>query len=131
MTTFFKGYLLIIGTISLIMGLWGMFTPEFANYPTFQNIERGTPEASFIRTISGVFVSCGYVLIRFIFSSSKVQLGTVLIYISSFMLFGKLMGLLYEGYSRHDVIVTILGIVLVTGLIVVHKHRKDLLNYDL
>ncbi len=131
MINFFKGYLLIIGMVSLVMGLWAMFTPDFSMYPTFQNIERGTSEASFIRTIAGVFTSCGYVLIRFIFSSSKVQLGTVLIYISSFMLFGKVMGLLYEGYSRHDIIVTTLGTILVIGLIVVHRHRKNLLNYDL
>jgi hypothetical protein len=41
------------------------------------------------------------------------------------------MGLLYEGYSRHDIIVSTLGTILVIGLIVVHRHRKNLLNYDL
>ena len=131
MINFFKGYLFIIGIASIAMGLWGMFTPDLSAYPTFQNIERGTSEASFIRSIAGVFTSCGYVLVRFVFSSSKVQLGTVLIYISSFMLFGKLMGLLYEGFSRHDIIVTIIGTILVIGLIVVYRQRKNLLNYDL
>ena len=129
--TFFKGYLLIIGTASIAMGLWGMFTPDFSWYPGFENIERGTSEASFVRTMSGVFVASGYVLIRFIFSSSKVQLGTVLIYISSFMLLGKFMGLYYEGFARHDIINSIIGIFLIIGLTVIHKHRKNLLNYDL
>ena len=129
--TFFKGYLLIVGIASMAMGLWGMFTPDFGWYPGFENIERGTPEASFVRTMSGVFVASGYVLIRFIFSSSKVQLGTVLIYITSFMLLGKCMGLYYEGFARHDIVNSIIGILLIIGLVVIHKHRKNLLNYDL
>ena len=79
MTTIFKGYLMIIGLVSMVLGLACMFMPDFTWYPAFEDIERGTAVASFIRTMSGVFVASGYVLIRFIFSSSKVQLGTVLI----------------------------------------------------
>ena len=79
MTTVFKGYLLIIGTISIVMGIIGMFVPDFTWYPAFENVDRGTSAANFIRTMSGVFVASGYILIRFIFSSSKVQLGHVLI----------------------------------------------------
>ena len=81
MTTFFKGYLLLIGLISIVIGLSCMFAPDFSWYPPFETIERGTPLSNFVRTISGVFVASGYILIRFIFSSSKVQLGTVLIYL--------------------------------------------------
>ena len=92
MTTIFKGYLMIIGLVSMVLGLACMFMPDFSWYPAFEGIERGTAAASFIRTMSGVFVASGYVLIRFIFSSSKVQLGTVLIYLCSFMLLGKFSG---------------------------------------
>ena len=81
--------------------------------------------------MSGVFVASGYILIRFIFSSSKVQLGTVLIYLCAFMLLGKACGLYYEGFLFHDVIATILGILTLIGLTIVHRHRKNLLNYDL
>ena len=84
MSFIIKGYLLIIGVISIVMGLWAMFGPEFISwYPAFDGIERYTPLANFIRTMSGVFVASGYILVRFIFSSSKVQLGTVLIYMLS------------------------------------------------
>ena len=131
MTTVFKGYLLIIGLVSMIMGLIGMFVPNLDWYPAFENIERGTSAANFIRTMSGVFVASGYVLIRFIFSSSKVQLGTVLIYLCSFMLLGKTCGLFYEGFQFHDLVTTALGTLTLIGLIIVHKHRKNLLNYDL
>ena len=86
MNTFFKGYLLLIGLASVVLGLWGMFAKDFSLYPIFGYVERGTSLASFIRTMSGVFVASGYILIRFIFSSSKVQLGTVLIYLVVFML---------------------------------------------
>ena len=89
MTTLFKGYLLIIGIVSMALGLTCMFMPDLGWYPAFEDIERGTAAASFVRTMAGVFVASGYVLIRFIFSSSKVQLGTVLIYLCSFMLIGK------------------------------------------
>ena len=131
MTTIFKGYLMIIGLVSMVLGLACMFMPDFTWYPAFEGIERGTAAASFIRTMSGVFVASGYVLIRFIFSSSKVQLGTVLIYLCSFMLLGKFSGLYYEGFDFHDIFTTSLGALTLIGLIVIHKHRKNLLNYDL
>ena len=131
MTTIFKGYLLIIGLVSMVLGLACMFMPDFTWYPAFEDIERGTAVASFIRTMSGVFVASGYVLIRFIFSSSKVQLGTVLIYLCSFMLLGKFSGLYYEGFDFHDIFTTSLGTLTLIGLIIIHKHRKNLLNYDL
>ena len=131
MNTVFKGYLLIIGSISIVMGIIGMFVPDFTWYPAFENIERGTSAANFIRTMSGVFVASGYILIRFIFSSSKVQLGTVLIYLCSFMLLGKACGLYYEDILFHDLVTTGLGFLTLIGLIIVHKHRKNLLNYDL
>ena len=131
MTTLLKGYLLIIGLVSMALGLTCMFMPDLGWYPAFEDIERGTAAASFVRTMAGVFVASGYVLIRFIFSSSKVQLGTVLIYLCSFMLIGKFSGLYYEGITFHDIITTFLGTLTLIGLIVIHKHRKNLLNYDL
>ena len=131
MTTLLKGYLLIIGLVSMALGLTCMFMPDLGWYPAFEDIERGTAAASFVRTMAGVFVASGYVLIRFIFSSSKVQLGTVLIYLCSFMLIGKFSGLYYEGIKFHDIVSTSLGALTLIGLIVIHKHRKNLLNYDL
>ena len=132
MTFIMKGYLFIIGVTSMVMGLWAMLGPEFVSwYPAFDGVERYTPLANFIRTMSGVFVASGYILVRFIFSSSKVQLGTVLIYLCAFMLLGKVCGLFYEGYHFHDVVASILGVLTLIGLIIVHRHRKNLLNYDL
>ena len=42
MTKVFKGYLLIVGSISIVMGLLGMFLPDLGWYPSFEDIERGT-----------------------------------------------------------------------------------------
>ena len=132
MSILIKGYLLIIGITSMVMGLWAMFGPEFISwYPSFDSVERYTPLANYIRTMSGVFVASGYILVRFIFSSSKVQLGTVLIYMCAFMLLGKACGLYYEGYHFHDVIASILGVLTLIGLIIVRRQRKNLINYDL
>tara|TARA_B100000482_G_scaffold127735_1_gene92729 strand:+ start:266 stop:664 length:399 start_codon:yes stop_codon:yes gene_type:complete len=127
-----RGYLLFIGIFAIVMGLWAMFAPDFVSwYPAFESVERKTPLANFIRTMSGVFVASGYILIRFIFSSSKVQLGTVLIYLCIFMLLGKFCGLFYEGFLTHDIIATTLGVLLLICLLVVHRQRKNELNYDL
>ncbi len=132
MSIIIKGYLLIIGVTSIVMGLWIMFGPEFISwYPAFDSLERYTSLANFVRTMSGVFVASGYILVRFIFSSSKVQLGTVLIYLCAFMLLGKGCGLYYEGYHFHDVIASILGVLTLISLMIVHRQRKNLLNYDL
>ena len=131
MTTFFKGYLLLIGLISIVMGLYGMFAPDYSLYPPFEIVERGTLLSNFIRTISGVFVASGYILIRFIFSSSKVQLGTVLIYLVAFTLVGKFTGFLYDGFLRHDVIAFSMGVITFIALVRIHRQRKSLLNYDL
>ena len=132
MSIIFKAYLLIIGLFSMTMGLWTMAGPNFIPwYPAFEGVENNTSLANFIRTMSGVFVASGYILVRFIFSSSKVQLGTVLIYLCAFMLLGKACGLYYEGYHFHDIIASILGVLTLIGLTLVHKQRKNLLNYDL
>ena len=131
MTTIFKGYLLLIALFSSITGLWGMFTPDFNVYPYFEGIERYTLAASFIRTMSGVFVASGYILIRFIFSSSKVQLGTVLIYLVVFMLIGKISAFFFEGFLMHDIIAFILGFITLIGLLYVRRQRKNLFSYDL
>ena len=132
MTLIIKGYLLIIGLFSMTMGLWTMFGPNFIPwYPVFEGVENNTPLANFIRTMSGVFVASGYILVRFIFSSSKVQLGTVLIYLCVFMLIGKMCGLLYGTFIMHDYIATVLGVLVLFGLIIIHKQRKNLINYDL
>ena len=131
MTTLLKGYLLIIGIVSMALGLSCMFMPDLGWYPAFEDIERGTAAASFVRTMSGVFVASGYILVRFIFSSSKVQLGTVLIYLCVFMLIGKMCGLLYGTFIMRDYIATGLGVLVLFGLIIIHKQRKNLINYDL
>ena len=132
MTLIIKGYLLIIGLFSMTMGLWTMFGPNFIPwYPAFEGLENNTSLANFIRTMSGVFVASGYILVRFIFSSSKVQLGTVLIYLCVFMLIGKMCGLLYGTFIMHDYIATGLGVLVLFGLIIIHKQRKNLINYDL
>ena len=49
----------------------------------------------------------------------------------AFMLLGKACGLYYEGYHFHDVIASILGVLTLIGLTIVHRQRKNLLNYDL
>ena len=87
--------------------------------------------AIFVRTMSGLFAAGGYILIRFVFSSSRVQLGTVLIYLVSFMLVGKFMGFIYEGIYNKDLIIFAIGFLTLTVLLIERRKRRNQISYDL
>ena len=86
---------------------------------------------TFIRTISGLFAAGGYILLRFIFSSSRVQLGTVLIYLIAFMLVGKFSGFLYEGINQRSLIIFFIGLATLFILLLERRKRRNQISYDL
>ena len=101
-----KGYLILVALFSLVLGFYMMFAPDVNSILlTFYVEEDQKNLTTFIRTISGLFAAGGYILLRFVFSSSRVQLGTVLIYLVGFMLVGKFSGFLYEGISPRSLII--------------------------
>ena len=132
MTIFNKAYLTSVGLISVLGGIYMMFSPDVNTaILTFDVRPDDDALAIFVRTMSGLFAAGGYILIRFVFSSSRVQLGTVLIYLVSFMLVGKFMGFIYEGIYNKDLIIFAIGFVTLTVLLIERRKRRNQISYDL
>mgnify|MGYP001269482055 FL=1 len=132
MTIFNKAYLMSVGLISVLGGIYMMFSPDVNTaILTFDVRPDDDALAIFVRTMSGLFAAGGYILIRFVFSSSRVQLGTVLIYLVSFMLVGKFMGFVYEGIYNKDLIIFAIGFVTLTVLLIERRKRRNQISYDL
>ena len=132
MTIFNKAYLMSVGLISVLGGIYMMFSPDVNTVIlTFDVRPDDDALAIFVRTMSGLFAAGGYILIRFVFSSSRVQLGTVLIYLVSFMLVGKFMGFIYEGIYNKDLIIFAIGFLTLTVILIERRKRRNQISYDL
>ena len=132
MTIFNKAYLMSVGLISVLGGIYMMFSPDVNTaILTFDVRPDDDALAIFVRTMAGLFAAGGYILIRFVFSSSRVQLGTVLIYLVSFMLVGKFMGFIYEGIYNKDLIIFAIGFLTLTVLLIERRKRRNQISYDL
>ena len=126
-----RSILVILGGIMVVMALVTIFSPEVGNR-FLPPIELGDAALStMIRTYAGFWLGCGYLTIRFVYSSSKVQIGSVLLYIFGCMIIGRLASLFYDGYNTHSLISLGLGIILFLSLYTVHQLRKNQLDYNL
>ena len=127
-----KGYLISVALFSMVCGFYMMFSPDVNSYLLTFYVESDQKNLiTFIRTISGLFAAGGYILLRFIFSSSRVQLGTVLIYLIAFMLVGKFSGFLYEGINQRSLIIFIIGLMTLFILLLERRKRRNQISYDL
>ena len=88
-------------------------------------------EAHFARSYAGFVAAVGYLAIRFLYSSSKVQVGTVVLYIMIIMLISKIFSFIYNGYTTVAVISFFMGIAFITGLYILQRVRKNQLDYNL
>ena len=126
-----RSILVILGGIMVVMALVTIFSPEVGNR-FLPPIELGDAALStMIRTYAGFWLGCGYLTIRFVYSSSKVQIGSVLLYIFGCMIIGRLASIFYDGYNTHSLISLGLGILLFLSLYTVHQLRKNQLDYNL
>ena len=126
-----RSILVILGGIMVVMALVTIFSPEVGNR-FLPPIELGDAALStMIRTYAGFWLGCGYLTIRFVYSSSKVQIGRVLLYIFGCMIIGRLARIFYDGYNTHSLISLGLGIILFLSLYTVHQLRKNQLDYNL
>ena len=126
-----RSILVILGGTMVAMALITIFSPEVGNR-FLPPIELGDAALStMIRTYAGFWLGCGYLTIRFVYSSSKVQIGSVLLYIFGCMIIGRLASIFYDGYNTHSLISLGLGILLFLSLYTVHQLRKNQLDYNL
>ena len=126
-----RSILVILGGIMVVMSLITIFSPEVGN-KFLPPVELGSAALStMIRTYAGFWLGCGYLTIRFVYSSSKVQIGSVLLYIFGCMIIGRLASIFYDGYNTHSLVSLGLGILLFLSLYTVHQLRKNQLDYNL
>ena len=125
-----KATILFASMIWLAMGLVTCLTPGVNNI--FLPVEVTSQEqAILIRSMSGILIALGYLSIRFVFSSSKVQIGNVLLTFSLCCIFSKLCSFIYDGITTHSLLVFSLLAVYSLGLYYLQKKRKNQLDYNL
>ena len=126
-----RSILVILGCTMIVMALITIFSPEVGN-KFLPPVELGdAAQATMIRTYAGFWLGCGYLTVRFVYSSSKVQIGSVLLYIFGCMIIGRLASIFYDGYNTHSLVSLGLGILLFLSLYTVHQLRKNQLDYNL
>ena len=127
---FIKIMIFCISALSMIAGIVTMASPD-VNTIFLPIYVEGVQESHFARSYAGFVAAVGYLAMRFLYSSSKVQVGTVVMYIFIVMIISKIFSFIYDGYTTIAVISFFLGIAFVIGLYVLQKVRKNQLDYNL
>ncbi len=127
-----KAILVLLGALMVITGCLTILSPDINNIFLPLKVDASSVAlATMIRTYAGFFVACGYLTIRFVYSSSKVQIGSVLLYIWGCMLIARIISLLFDGITNYALITLGIGILLYLALYVVQKKRRNQISYDL
>ena len=119
-----------ISALAMIAGIVTMVSPD-VNTVFLPVVVEGVQEAHFARSYSGFVAAVGYLAMRFLYSSSKVQVGTVVLYIIFIMMISKIFSFIYDGYTTVAVISFFMGVVFAIGLFALQKARKNQLDYNL
>ena len=114
----------------LIAGITTIVSPDVNTIFIPITVE-SVQEAHFARGYAGFVAAVGYLSMRFLYSSSKVQIGTVVFYITIVMIFSKIFSFIYDGYTTMAIATFFIGIAYAIGLYVLQKARKNELDYNL
>ena len=125
-----KILIFIISVLSIVAGIYTMVSPE-VNTIFLPIVVENVQEAHFARSYAGFVAAVGYLAIRFLYSSSKVQVGTVVLYIMIVMLISKIFSFIYNGYTTVAVISFFMGIAFIISLYILQRMRKNQLDYNL
>ena len=126
----FKIMIFFISTLAMIAGVVTMVSPD-VNTVFLPIFVEGVQESHFARSYAGFVAAVGYLAMRFLYSSSKVQVGTVVLYIVFVMMISKMFSFIYDGYTTIAVVSFLMGVVFAIGLYAVQKARKNQLDYNL
>ena len=120
----FRVFIFIISSLFLAAGLTTIASPDINSVflPTKVN-DQST--AILIRAFGGVVTGVGYLSMRFIYSSSKVQVGTVILYIISTTVIAKIFSFFYDGYTHYSMSTFVILILFALSLFIVQKARKN------
>ena len=119
-----------ISALAMIAGIVTVISPD-VNTVFLPITADGVQESHFARSYAGFVAAVGYLAMRFLYSSSKVQVGTVVLYIIFIMMISKMFSFIYDGYTTIAVISFLIGVVFAVGLFAVQKARKNQLDYNL
>jgi hypothetical protein len=125
-----KIMIFFISALAMIAGIVTMVSPD-VNTVFLPVVVEGVQEAHFARSYAGFVAAVGYLAMRFLYSSSKVQVGAVVLYIIFIMMISKIFSFIYDGYTTVAVISFFMGVVFAIGLFAVQKSRKNQLDYNL
>jgi hypothetical protein len=127
---FIRALIFSLSAFFLIAGLTTMMSPDVNTI--FLPISADTvQEAHFCRTYAGLVAAVGYLAMRFLYSSSKVQIGTVVLYITVVMVISKIFSFIYDGFTTYSVIVFFLVVFYGICLYYLQKKRKNQIDYNL
>ena len=125
-----RGIILIASIVLLLVGLVTTLTPDVNNF--LLPIDVTSKEATImLRSLAGIFIGLGYLSIRFIFSSSRVQIGNVLLTIVCCAIFSKICSFIFDGVTKYSLTVFFMLVLYAIGLYYLQKKRKNDLNYNL
>ena len=119
-----------ISALSMIAGIVTMVSPD-VNTIFLPIVAESVQESHFVRSYAGFVAAVGYLAMRFLYSSSKVQVGTVVLYIIFVMIISKIFSFIYDGYTTIAVVSFFIGVAFAIGLYAVQKARKNQLDYNL
>ena len=119
-----------ISALAMIAGIVTIVSPD-VNTVFLPVVIDGVQESHFARSYAGFIAAVGYLAMRFLYSSSKVQVGTVVLYIIFVMIISKMFSFIYDGYTTVAVISFFMGVVFAIGLYALQKARKNQLDYNL
>ena len=125
-----RGIILITSLMMLLVGLVTTLTPGVNNI--FLPIEvNGLDSKIMVRSISGLFIGIAYLSVRFVFSSSRVQIGNVLLSLTLCGLFSKIFSFIFDGFTNYSLGVFFFMSLYALGLYYLQKKRKNQLDYNL
>ena len=125
-----RALIFCLSSLCLIAGITTMVSPDVNTIFLPITVE-SVQEAHFARTYAGFVAAVGYLSMRFLYSSSKVQIGKVVLYITIVMLFSKIFSFIYDGSSTMAVAAFFIAIAFAIALYIVQKSRKNELDYNL
>ena len=111
----FKIMIFCISALAMIAGVVTMVSPD-VNTIFLPIVAESVQESHFVRSYAGFVAAVGYLAMRFLYSSSKVQVGTVVLYIIFVMMISKMFSFIYDGYTTVAVISFFMGAVFAIGL---------------
>jgi hypothetical protein len=125
-----KIFIFCLSALFLVAGITTILSPD-VNTIFIPIVVETIQEAHFVRGYAGFVAAIGYLSMRCLYSSSKVQVGSICLYIIAVMLVSKIFSFIYDGYTIFSVAGTIMGAIMAISLYLLQKTRKNQLDYNL